>query len=278
VAFYGSCPQCAKEVSQDRFINGVAICECGWTDTSHTFSLDRKNEMKKVKILFATAAVLVALYAHLLNWGSYAVEIPFVKLGQLTGTLSHDGYQELAGACIQLNKWECAKDAYLDLFTSKRDLNGLAERASLELRLGETQNALATYAQFFAAGGKNADASYQYGFLLENAGRPAEAMKAYEFGMANAGDRLPVKATTGLVQLLIKQGRYDEALARIETFHQSAGNATGYLNTEKAQLENVLGQQAKSTKKAPKRHTTGAVAPDIGDPSDDEIGSEDEGA
>lgn len=276
MAFYGSCPQCAQEVSQDRFINGVAICECGWTDNSRDLLLDRKNEMKKVKTLFATAAILVGLYAHLLSWGSYAVEIPFAKIGQITGMLSRDGYTELADACIQLNKWECAKDAYTDLYTSKRDLNGLAQRASLELRLGETQNALASYAQFFAAGGKNADASYQYGFLLENAGRQEDAMKAYEFGVANAGDRLPVKATTGLVQLLIKQGRYDEALSRITAFHESAGNATGYLNTEQAQLESVLSQQAKSTKKAPHRHMS--AEPAASAPGDESQSDEGEGA
>ena len=44
----------------------------------------------------------------------------------------------------------------------------------------------------------------------------------------------------------MKQGRYEEALTRINNFHASADNANGYLNTEKSQLENYLSKQAKT--------------------------------
>lgn len=221
------------------------MCECGWSDSSSSLKVAKVAERKTIRVMIAAAVTLIAVYGHLLNWGSYAVEIPFVKAGQITGLLSKEGYRELAAVCIKLNKWSCAKEAYTDLFTSKQDVEGLAERASLEYRLGESEIATATYASYFAAGGKNSDASYLYGYLLESAGRPADAQKAYEFGITNAGDRLPVRATTGLVQLLIKQGRYDEALSQINAFHESAGNAAGYLNTEREQLENQLSLQAK---------------------------------
>jgi tetratricopeptide (TPR) repeat protein len=254
------CPLCSQQISDNQtvgqttdlavnqMISGFSLCQCGWTDTTAVKNADKKTEKQTIKMLIITAVVIVLMYTHLLNWGSYAVQIPFVKLGEFTGLLSKEGYLELADVCVVLNKWDCAKDALTEVYTSQRDSAGLAARARLETRLGETQKAINTYAVYFAVGGNSVDAMSNYGDLLAEANRNEEAIKAYESAISNSGSAfLPLKATTGLVHLLMKQGRYEEALTRINKFHSSADNATGYFNTEKSRLENYLSKQAKTS-------------------------------
>jgi len=246
MVFTGTCPQCSQQISDSQLLKGFALCHCGWTDTTAAKYTDKRNEKRTIRTLIAAAVILVAMYAHLLSWGTFAVQIPFVKLGEFTGLLSKAGYLELADVCVVLNKWDCAKDALTEVYTSKRDPAGLAARARLEARLGETAKAINTYSAYFAVGGNTIESMNHYGDLLNFADRNEEAIKAYESAIANTGSFLPVKAITGLVHVLMKQGRFEEALTRINSFHASADNAKGYLNTEKSQLENSLRKQAKS--------------------------------
>jgi len=248
MTFFGSCPRCGVEIPRDRFVNGTAICACGWCDPGPNIKADIKNENKTIRTMVLSALVLVGLYAHLLNWGSYALAIPIVKLQQLTGTLSASGYNELADACLGLAKFECAKNADLDLYRERGDISGLAALAKLEMRLNENQEAMQASAAYFKAGGTSADAAIIYGRLLESTGQNSDAQKYYEAAIANSGVTLPVVATTSLVHLLMKLGKYEDAFARLEAFHASAENAKGYLNTEESQLQSYLSQQAKSGK------------------------------
>lgn len=256
--FIGTCPQCSNEIPSNRVLNGFAICECGWCDNSGLNKLNKKNEKATINAMVAGAVALVVVFAYLATWGSYSFEIPFVKLRQITGTLSKQGHIELAEACIGLGRYECAKSAFLEISTSLGDNSGIAMRAKLEERLGESAAALSSYAQYMRTNGKDSSAFVAYARLLENANQSEEAFKYYEGAIANAGETLPVQATTGLVRLLMKQGKYEEALTRIQTFHQSAGNAVGYLNTELTQLENYLGVQAKASAKAKSKKVSGS--------------------
>jgi tetratricopeptide (TPR) repeat protein len=241
-----NCPRCKAELNDARNFNGTAICSCGWIDPRAARVHQHQQEIKIIKLMVLVAFIMAGIYAHLLSWGAYATDIPLLKVSQMTGLLSNDGYREIAKACIDLNKYDCAKDAYSELYNEKHDVQALNDLAWLENQLGESTNAIATYKAYFTAGGKDLEAFTQYGFLLETSGQSEEAAKVYENGIANSGNSLPVKATTGLVHLLIKEGKYNEALERINTFHASAGNAEGYLNNEKTQLEEALSKQAKS--------------------------------
>lgn len=248
----GCCPQCGKDIPQSRYVTGFAICECGWHDTRSARLANRNTEMQTIRAMIIGSIVMAAVYAHLVSWGTYAVEIPFVKVAQMTGLLSVSGHQDLANTCIAFNKWSCAKNAYRSLYLKTRDVGAIAQLANLEDRLGEAEAARATYESYFAAGGKDATAAVAFARLLESAGKTDKAMKFFELGVANSGALLPVNATGGIVRLMIKQGKYEDAVARIEDFHASAGNAVGYLNIELEQLHERLAKQAKGRKPAKK--------------------------
>lgn len=242
MAFHGNCPQCGSNIPSERYGTGYAICECGWFDVSSRDLAQKQSEKKVIHVLIGASVVMVLMYAHLLSWGSYAVSIPFTKLAQLTGTLSKSGYEELAQACIELNKWDCAKDAYVGVYRKTGDPSGLSSLAHLQSRLNERDAALSSYAAYVKSGGNDGVALLRYAKLLEERGNSEQAIAIYEKSIAARPDILPVQATTAIVRHLIKKGQYEDAYARILAFHESAGNAKGYLNTERLQLEEALGQ------------------------------------
>lgn len=248
---HGFCPRCSAELTQDDHSAGFAICKCGWYDNESAHQATEKNEKKTLGVLAGAAVALVLGYGHLVSWGSYAIQIPFVKVAQITGTLSPAGHDELAQACIVLNKWSCAKDAYVDLFHKTNDPQALAKLASLQSRLGETPAALATYTEYRRIGGKDGEALLRFGRLLEEAGQTDAAFDVLEESIAARPEVLPVQATGTIVRMLMKQGRYDEAHKRLVEFRKSAGNAAGYLNTEFAEVS-----AARSSKKSGRGRTS----------------------
>ena len=244
MSFHGNCPTCGTHIPQERYATGHAICECGWTDESASkiFALD--VEKKTIMAMIAFCLALVAFYAHAVSWGSYALAIPFVKVQQMTGTLSTQGYHDLADACIAQNKWACAHDAYLGIYTSNRDPQGLADLGHYEVRLGDTAQALSAYASYFKVGGKDGIAALEYAKVLESANQPDQAVQFYQASIDSRPTKLPIQATAGIVRIFIKQGKYEEAYTKIVTFQKGAENAKGFLNTELAQLESQLSKQA----------------------------------
>jgi tetratricopeptide (TPR) repeat protein len=243
MSFTGFCPVCNSQIAPERYETGHAICTCGWTDPTPRIDAQKQGEKKTIVVLIGVAIVMAIGFAHLASWGSYALRIPFVKMQQLTGTLSPQGYEELAAACVRLNKWNCARDAYLEMQAATKNPEGLALLADLQIRLNEPQAALITYANYFRVGGRDGESALKYAKLLENQGDTENAVKYYESSVELRPKVLPIQATTGIVRILIKQGRYQDALNRINAFHESAENAKGYLNTELAQVEAVLDSQ-----------------------------------
>lgn len=242
---HGFCPQCNTEISRERHQTGAPICQCGWYDRTPAIKAHQEAEKKTSAILVFFAVAITLLFGHMLNWGGYAFSIPFVKLQQITGTLSKEGYQELAKACIELNKWSCAQNAYLDLYKKTRDPEGLAGLAHFQVRLKEKDAAMKTYASYFQVGGQSGDAALEYAHLLEDSGNTQAALQYFEASIQYRPQILPVHATTAIVRMMMKQGRYDEAYQRILDFHASAGNAKGYLNTELTQLEEYMKKNGK---------------------------------
>ncbi|MEK7355125.1 MAG: tetratricopeptide repeat protein [Bdellovibrionota bacterium] len=249
--FHGFCPRCSTELTQLDHQAGFAICKCGWYDDESTHHASEKSEKKTMTVLAGAAVALVLGYGHLISWGSYAVHIPIVKIQQITGTLSPAGYNELAENCIVLNKWSCAKDAFVDLYHKTSDPSALAKLASLQSRLGDMPSAIATYQEYHRIGGKDGDALLKFGRLLDEAGQAQQAFTILEESIAARPEILPVQATGSIVRMLMKQGRFEEAHRRLVEFRKSAGNAAGYLNTEFAEVT-----AARSMRKASRGKTS----------------------
>lgn len=220
---------------------GLAVCShCGWYESKAQAHATIKIENQTILAMAITSVSILLLTAHMLSWGAHAFSVPFLKVGNWTGMLGTSGYNELAQMCLDLGKIPCAKNAYIENFRQNRELESLAKLARLQVRNQETQNALTTFAAYINAGGKNGEAALLYGQLLEQAGQDAEALRMMELSIASRPDSLPIAATGAIVRILMKQGRYEDARDRLLRFHDSAGNAKGYLNTELSQIEQAI--------------------------------------
>ena len=240
--FQGFCPQCGEHIPLERYVGGRAICLCGWRD--ETAFLDASDHRERVTAVGYVAITFVSAFvlAYMFSWGSHALDIPGLKIAAWTGTLSPSGYKELGQDCVDLGKLNSAEHAYFQMYRDAHDAEGLALLASLQARQGKAIPATMTYAAYFQAGGTDVDATVGYAKLLEANKQVEPALKQYDLAAQRArADVLPVAAISGSVRLLISQRRLEEAYARILTFHASAENAKGYLNTERANLESWLG-------------------------------------
>lgn len=259
MSFYSHCPRCQKSFSHAQLSTGSAICECGWCDTGLTAQAVKATEKNVIRVMAVTAIAIAGFYGHLVSWGPHAMSIPLIKVQELTGTLTKQGYVDLARACIDLNKWDCAKNAYLGLFRETGDPLGFALLGKMQLRMNEDTNALHSFGNYFRLGGTDGDVALDYARLLEQTGRTQDARKYYEYSITARPEVLPIRATAGIVRLLMKEGRYAEARERILAFHASAGNAKGYLNTELEQLDKRLGPApSKAANGSPSRQPSSA--------------------
>lgn len=239
MSLFGSCPRCASGLHKG--LGGFSVCsQCGWNESPNQGSARVKAENQAIKAMAITAVSLLLVMAHMLNWGAHAFSIPFLKVGQWTSLLSPQGYDELAQAYIDQGKYPGARTAYIDSFRTHRSAEPLAKLARLQVRLQDTQAAMATFQAYFQNGGKDGEAALLYGQLLEQGGQDNEAIKLFELSITLRPDQLPIAATGALVRIFMKQGRYIEAHEKLTAFQASAGNAKGYLNTELGQVEQAM--------------------------------------
>jgi len=244
----GQCPVCGGEIHPPEFqstLEPMHLCKsCGWYESRQEMKVEEAQEKKTIWTMSAVAAALVIVSAHMISWGGGALEILPLKLQQWTGTLSSTGYYRIADLCLANGRAECARKAYLDSYLSAKDLEGLPKLATLQLAMKETQSAMTTLNTYFARGGKSPEAALSQGQLLEQSGRLDEALQMFELAIKSMAeqmpDRLPIAMTGAMVRVLMKQGKFEEAYKVVREFHGSAGNAQGYLNTELAQIEQVL--------------------------------------
>jgi hypothetical protein len=259
MAHFGNCPRCNGELHKNVMsgnirAGGLAVCsKCGWFESQSQAKARVQTENQTITLMIAFSVALLLVAAHMVSWGGHAFTIPGLKVAQWTGMLSPAGYDELAQDCIDLNKYACARTAYIESFQINRSPEPLAKLARLQVRMQETQMAMSTFGTYFKNGGKDGEAALLYGQLLEQAGQDADAEKMLELSIAARSSMLPIAATGAIVRIMMKQGRYDEARTRIENFQASAGNAKGYLNTELAQIEQAIKMYRPSAKTQARR-------------------------
>lgn len=201
-----------------------------------------KNGQRKVqKSLTLATAILAAVILYLFSYGRFALELPAMKIMQITGQLSPDGYLKLAQIHIDLGQFQAAEAAVIEVYKLNQDPVALARLAQMTRKLGDSKKSEKYYQTYFKAGGKDPEFALEYGALLEKNNQPQEARAQYETAIEWSGESLPIRATGALVRLLMQSRQNEVAFRTVVQFHNMAENAKGYLNTERAQLEAVLG-------------------------------------
>lgn len=238
------CPICSQEIEASRALETASgttlVCTCGYSDSNAQMHADRSAEKRTITAFMIVCALILVGFAHLVNWGGYALSMPFRQMARMTGTISPQGLEHVIQACFDRSKWDCVQDAHGELYQKTKNPEVLARLAHFRERLNRTEDARLTYDWYLRAGGQNAEALFRYADLLENAGDSSKALELYVKSIAAAGERLPVRAMTGLLRILMNEGRNQEAFDHLQAFYSSAGNAKDYFGSEYQSLENSI--------------------------------------
>lgn len=229
-----------SECSQCRS-DGLDLCLCGWQDRHLARIRDKERERKiSIRIGISAAFVTLVLLA-MASWGENLLSISFLKLRQLTGTMSPAAYSQLSSICYELKKWDCVENAELSRFDMAKDVAILKGVADLQLRVGERDRAVELYGRYFELGGQDREAMISYAGLLEKQEKLESALQLYETALRlTPSNMLPARATVGIVRIMIKTKRYREAYDSITRFHATSENAKSYLKQELDWLKKQL--------------------------------------
>lgn len=245
------CPQCSSELVSD-YETGSRICGCGYTENQALTNVYEKRDRNMIKVYAITSALILVFYTHVMSWGSFAAQIPFLKASQMLGLASPKTYQTIVDACIQQNKWSCVQNTYLSWYKSTGDVETIASLGHFRTLLKDFPGAAKAYASYYTIGGKNPEVAIRYAQVLEKNNDLDGALKYLNLSIQQSGtEKLPAQATGEIVQILIKQQKLAEARETIANFWDSAENAKGYFNTEYDAITKVLGpMKAKSSRVA----------------------------
>jgi tetratricopeptide (TPR) repeat protein len=244
---FRTCTYCGSDLKQD--FRSVAFCSCGWVDRKSEKKMAQETDKRMAKRIVIFGVLMAAFMGHLFNWGGFAFRIPVIRAQQVTGILSAQGYDELAQICTALNKWSCAQNAYNQEFSKSNDATALLKLAKLQQKIDKKTEATQSYERYFAANGDDGVAMIELGNLLIEKKEFTKALKLFEKSIAARPDILPVRATSGIVKTMMKQGRLRDARARLVAFHKSAENATSYLNAEKEALDEAMQKRTVASSK-----------------------------
>ncbi len=244
------CPQCSSELICDHETNS-AICGCGYSTNTPLSKVYEKRSRSLKKFYAIGALTVLALYMHLMSWGSYATQIPGLKLSAMIGTATPATYQTIVDACMQQNKWVCVQDTYLSWYKATGDVETIAKLGHFRVLLKDYVNAAKAYESYYRIGGKDPAVAVQYGLVLEKNNDLDGALKYFGIAIQTSDPgKLPAQATGEIVQILLKQQKFEQARETIIGFWDSAENAKGYFNTEFDMLNKQLGPVSRSSKVA----------------------------
>ena len=224
------------------FESGTSVCSCGYTNNQALTEVFEKRDRHMIKVYTVVGLMVIGLYMHFMSWGSYATQIPFLKVSQLIGTATPKTYQTIIDACVQQNKWGCVESTYLSWYKSTGDTETIASLGKFRTQLKDLAGAAKAYESYYKIGGKNPTIAIQYGMVLEKNNDLDNALKYFSLAISQSDPaKLPAQATGEIVQILIKQQKPGEAREAIVAFWASAENAKGYFNTEYDAITKVLG-------------------------------------
>ncbi len=239
--FETTCLRCSSELIND-LESGSSGCGCGYTNNQALNQVFEKRDRQMIKVYTVVGLMVMGLYMHFMSWGSYATQIPGLKISQMLGMASPKTYQTIVDACVQQNKWSCVESTYLSWYKATGDTETIANLAHFRTLLKDAQGAVRAYESYYKIGGKNPAVAIQYGLALEKTNDLDNALKYFSLAISQSDPtKLPAQATGEIVQILIKQQKPAEAREAIVTFWASAENAKGYFNTEYDAITKILG-------------------------------------
>ncbi|MCM2281001.1 MAG: hypothetical protein NDI61_04055 [Bdellovibrionaceae bacterium] len=232
----GICKACGKDLDANQF---VAMCACGWHDSAPNKEQVQKAQMRMIQKLAGCAALLLVGVLHFGKWGGDGFAILPLKAANSIGLLGVSGTQHLVKVCMRHGDLECADRGFQKLSALANGNKDILQRAAhFHHQVKNHALANSNYDTYVKAGGRDYDALEEYGRSLVLAGDNTKAKEIFQLAIDNADKAtLPVRATRGLLQVLIEEKNEKEARDIILAFRKGDHHGERYFEAEWKLLE-----------------------------------------
>lgn len=217
--FNGNCPRCDAKISPERMINGLVVCECGWSLSMNESRAAHRNEGKTVKGMVSAAVLIAGFLATSFFLNSPTGQVMSIRTKAQIGIATQEDWTNLAQYCKNANDLVGAEDALRTAFNKdKTNLNLLLQIAKLQEQSLQNEKAVKTYEEYLKLGGSELEVRLQYAIALERTNQLDKAISEYETLMIAQAGSVNVTATKGLINLYIRMERFIDAEKAIEDF------------------------------------------------------------
>jgi tetratricopeptide (TPR) repeat protein len=242
-----NCPICFKTAAEDRFVEGVAYCECG-----HSYSISDRKEKGDFKVavqllflgLFAVGAVV-----QVFIWDTYALKIVVPKIKQLAGIAKPNDLNLIAQICNARKNANCEVVALLKSYDlDKTQVENLIRAGDALLAKKRYRDASRVYATYFEASGRaaNPEVRFNYALALTEVGLIEEAKDQYARLLDQPDSKHKFNIARNYVDLLMKTREHTTARRVIAEYRNSSPSASMFMDKEWKQLTPMTGLDTNS--------------------------------
>lgn len=219
------CPRCQQTVAEDRTTHEVIVCNhCGYTHSRRDEELENRHERRLTAIVLVGALLAVFSFVHYVQWDKYSIQIIPLKVKQLTHTASTTDLKQIAHICLARMKYSCTETALSEVMQKNpNDTKTLYKLADLQRRLGQSDEAMASFKQYFALGGVNPDADFGYARVLASSGRYNKAQVYFQRTLLSKPGIVQITVTQSYVDMLMKMNKTKEAISLIQDVRRRTG-------------------------------------------------------
>ncbi len=239
-----SCPICGKTITKDRIFMQMAVCECGWTSSLRSAHAESQSDSRTAAGLVGAAVLLVLGVIHVIQWDSYAVEIALIKGKELAGIAQIADLERKAEICERRAELNCVATTLskLHLHNSK-EIKYTSALALVQSKLGRWNDATLTFADYVKAGGRESEILFEYAKVLAMTSKIEMAMTYFDHILESKPGVIQIKVTRAYVNMLMANGRFDQARVIIERVRKLGENAAYFLDDEMREIQRRTNSQ-----------------------------------
>lgn len=240
---FGHCPRCGSEISAERIVGGTLVCDCGWTRSLRSDSVDRSNIDRTCASIIVIGGLLIASFLHAVNWDRHFFAIVPLKAKQVIGMADTSELGKIAEICAERKKHECVERAYADIEKLEpSNIENLSRLGQLQYKRERLNNAASTFAKYFELRGSEIDAIYAYAQTLTRLKRFDEADTYFRSALQKKDDVLQVTVVRNYVQMLVSANRLQDAKGVILKYRKNSASANLFMSKELDDIRARLGE------------------------------------
>ena len=227
---YTHCPVCHNRIVNDRRIGSSIICQCGWTLSPKQAVAEKIMVQRAARVIVLTAILCTLSFVHVVKWDTHSFEVLPLLVKKVAGIGNYHDYDRLGDICSDRHDYDCLHDTYVEKLRLKpNEIDTLSKLGKLDLQLGNLQESLAYFAEYFSKEGDSVEAHYQYGKALGRVGQVKDSIQHFEETLEARPGVLQVTVVKAYVDMLMTNKKYKSAARVIVRFRRYSQHASYFL-------------------------------------------------